>query len=69
MLQDKETNGFDANGRGDSLSGKPYENESKFLESLNLMDESEAWTMFFKEFYPRLMLACRVVTEISVTCF
>ena len=52
MLQDKENNGFDANGRGDSLSGKPYENESKFLESLNLMDESKAWTMFFKEFYP-----------------
>ena len=55
MLQDIETNEFDSNGRDDSLSRKPYENDSKFLESLNSMDESEAWTMFFKEFYPLVL--------------
>ena len=55
MLQDKETNEFDSNGRDDSLSRKPYENDSKFLESLNSMDESEAWTMFFKVIYPLVL--------------
>jgi RNA polymerase sigma factor (sigma-70 family) len=55
MLQDKENNGFDQDGQGDSLSGKPHENESKFLDSLNSLDESEAWTMFFKEFYPLVL--------------
>ena len=53
MLQDRESNESDRKGRADS--GKSAELEATFLDSLNALNETDAWDLFFEEYYPLVL--------------